>query len=170
MKPLKDFQLPSPEGRFGAVRLHDIHTGIDLYCSPGDEVYAIETGTVVSIEPFTGDIAGSPWWNDTWAVSVKGKTGVAVYGEVKPLVAVGQTVSAGDVLATVLTVLKKDKGRPMTMLHLELYEGPMPHPVWELGDPCPQGLRNPLLLLGECDVASDGDKHRIAGVGEELKG
>ena len=46
------------------------------------------------------------------------------YGEIIPsqYVNVGDMVEEGDVLGWVVPVLKKNKGRPMTMLHLEMYE------------------------------------------------
>jgi hypothetical protein len=80
----------------------------------------MEDGEVVSVEQFTGGDE-SPWWNDTWAVLVRGKSGVIVYGEISSKVEVGQWVSAGDTIGVVSTsVLKKFKGRPMVMLHMEL--------------------------------------------------
>jgi len=46
MKPLNNYILPvdNSQGLFGAIRKHDIHTGIDLYCEKHDIVYAIEDG------------------------------------------------------------------------------------------------------------------------------
>lgn len=109
-------------GSFGAIRKYDIHTGIDLYCKEGDFVYAIEDGIIIDSFYFTGISAGSPWWNDTKAITVEGKSGVILYGEINPYAYVGCKVKKGDVIGTVVTVLKKDKGRPMNMLHLELYK------------------------------------------------
>lgn len=40
--------LPDGPGRFGAVRKHDVHTGIDLYTYPGMPVLAVEDGVVVA--------------------------------------------------------------------------------------------------------------------------
>jgi len=40
--PLDEFIWPGKEGQFGTVRKHDIHTGIDLYCRQGEEVYLIQ--------------------------------------------------------------------------------------------------------------------------------
>lgn len=142
--------VPSSEGDFGAVRKHDYHTGIDLYCPTGTKVLAIEDGVLVHIDwNFTGPGGGSPWWNTTRALLIEGESGVIVYGEATPLVPLGSSVKAGDVIAVVDTsVLKKDKGKPMTMLHLELYEHGTRETVWwKLGEDRPKGLLNPWAIL-----------------------
>ena len=94
-------------GSFGAVRKHDVHTGVDLYCDPGTEVYAVEDGVVVEIEDFTGPKAESPWWHETQAILVEGESGVVLYGEVEALVEVGDKITTGQVVGKVKTVLKK---------------------------------------------------------------
>ena len=129
----------SYQGLFGASRKWDIHTGYDLYCDPGQLVVAMEDGVIVKIENFTGPSAEPPtlWWNDTQAIMVEGATGVIVYGEVKPLdsIKVGDKVKAGKIIGKVVTVLQKDKGLPMTMLHLEVYKpGTRETVVWNLGE------------------------------------
>lgn len=111
---------PHP-GSFGFVRKNHTHEGVDLYVRDGSTVYAVETGAVVGVLPFTGEHADSPWWHDTYAVLIEGASGVVVYGEIAPWVEVGQTVRAGEPLGAVKQVLKNDKGRPMSMLHLELH-------------------------------------------------
>jgi hypothetical protein len=83
--------LPDTPGRFGAVRKHDVHTGVDLYCAVSTKVVAVEAGEVVVIEPFTGPDAASPWWLSTEAVLVEGASGVVVYGEVHPEVRQGSS-------------------------------------------------------------------------------
>jgi len=84
MFPLKKYKYTVPQGEelgaFGVRRKFDVHTGVDLYCENGDEVISIEDGIVVAVEPFTGEIAGFPWWNNTYAVAVLGKSGVINYG------------------------------------------------------------------------------------------
>ena len=65
-------------GAFGAVRRHDVHKGVDLYCPDGTWVHAVEYGRVVDIRWFTGEKVDMPWWNNTQAVSIQGKTGVIV--------------------------------------------------------------------------------------------
>ena len=139
-------------GAFGAVRRHDVHTGVDLHCPEGSLVVAIEPGVVAAVLAFTGSGAGSPWWNDTDAVLVEGSSGVVVYGEVRAAadVRVGTRVSAGDPLGRVVRVLRHDKGRPMSMLHVELYAAGVRDPVWwRLGEPMPAGLCDPTPLLAQ---------------------
>lgn len=138
---------PHP-GAYGVQRKNHVHEGIDLYCPPGTPVQAVEAGQVVAIFPFTGAKAGSDWWEDTDAVLVEGASGVVVYGEIAPVCTVGQNVAAGDTLGHVVTVLKKDKGRPMAMLHLELHDhGAREAPEWPHMDKKPKSLRDPTPYL-----------------------
>lgn len=142
----------SYQGLFGASRKWDIHTGYDLYCDPGQLVVAMEDGVIVKIENFTGPSAEppTPWWNDTQAIMIEGATGVILYGEVKPLdsIKVGDKVKAGKIIGKVITVLQKDKGLPMTMLHLEVYKpGTRETVVWNLGESQPSTLLDPTMLL-----------------------
>ena len=139
-------EMPDALGRFGAVRRHDVHTGVDLYTYPGMPVLAVEDGVVVAIEKFTGPAAGSPWWNETEAVLVEGASGVVCYGEiVTPAgLKIGDSVRREDCVGGVRTVLKEDKGRPMTMLHLELYDHGTRETVWwRLDEPKPPNLLDP---------------------------
>lgn len=149
--PLQDCPhiWPDAAGQFGAVRKHDVHTGLDLYCPIDTPVVAVEPGEIVKVEPFTGEFAGSPWWNNTWAVLVEGPSGVVVYGEVTPHLEEGQIVRAGERLGTVTTpVLKKDKGRPTTMLHLELMlPGSRETLWWKHDEPKPRALLDPSVML-----------------------
>jgi hypothetical protein len=118
-KPL----MPDYPGTFGAVRKFDIHSGVDLYCEIGDKIVAVEDGIVGEVAPFTGKQTGTPWWNDTEAVLVHGKSGVVVYGEVKSLVKPDEEVKAGQVIAEIeIPVLTEFRGRPTCMLHLELLD------------------------------------------------
>jgi len=145
-------RLPDEPGQFGAVRKHDIHTGVDLYTYPGSCVLAVEDGVVVAIEDFTGAVAGSPWWADTQAILVEGKSGVVCYGElIAPRrLAVGDRIQADGFLGCVKTVLRQDKGRPMTMLHFELYtHGTRETVWWRLGEPRPANLLDPTEQLTE---------------------
>ncbi len=79
MFPLKNFKYTIPTGTdlgaFGVPRKHDVHTGVDLYCQEGDPVFAIEQSVITDIIPFTGEIAGFPWWNNTYAVVLSGASG-----------------------------------------------------------------------------------------------
>jgi hypothetical protein len=112
---------PHP-GSFLFPRRFDVHCGIDLYAPMGAPVCAMEKGHVIRVDWFTGPSADTPWWNDTRAVYVKGESGVIVYGEIQEDVKEGDEVLAGQVIACVVPVLRHRKGRPMSMLHLELYD------------------------------------------------
>lgn len=144
--------LGSP-GAFGAVRRHDIHTGVDIYTDLHEPVYAIEDGVVVAIERFTGESADSPWWNDTLALLVEGKSGVVVYGEIDVAedLTVGSEVKQNDYVGNVLQVLKQDKGvTPTCMLHFELHKhGTTQTCWWHHGEAMPNSLLDPTELLNE---------------------
>lgn len=140
---IPDFRAP---GAYGAVRRFDIHTGVDLYAAEGTPVCAVQAGTIIAVENFTGPSAGTPWWLDTQAILIAGASGVVVYGEITPAVQVGDTVQAGQVVGTIKQVLRQDKGvTPVCMLHLELLDHGATEsaPVWALGAPTPAGLLNP---------------------------
>ncbi len=116
-------------GAFACQRKHGKHTGVDLYCDEGQDVYAVEAGTVVGIEHFTGEWDKSPWWNNTDCVLVEGATGVVCYGEIfpNPDLKIGSSVMQGDHIGNVVRVLKDGKerkdipGHRTSMLHMELY-------------------------------------------------
>jgi hypothetical protein len=150
-KPLNSYLLPDKksQGWFGANRKYDIHTGIDLYCNQFDNVYAIEDGIVVNVCNFTGPKAGLDWWNDTDAVLIEGKSGVILYGEIDPIVKIGDHILEGDLIGKILRVLKTDKGLPMDMLHLELYEvGYRGNgEIWNLQEAKPTLLKDPSMLV-----------------------
>lgn len=147
MLPLKRFKLPKSQGEFGAVRKHDIHTGIDLYCNPGIPVFAIEAGIVVRTGPFTGVAANSPWWNDTQYVIIKGESGYILYGEIENIPETGTIIEEGSTIGNVVTVLKVNKGLPMTMLHLELYDDDIEPVIWNPGELKPLNLLDPTFIL-----------------------
>lgn len=162
--------FPDEPGQFGAERVEDVHTGIDLYCELGTEVRSVEDGEVVAIEWFTGEHVPtangvpSTWWHNTKIILVKGASGVVGYGECSPIdgLRVGSVVKAGEVVAVVDTaVLKSFKGRPMVMLHLEMYQeleaqADDSHTVWwPLGAEKPSNLLNPTFYL--LDAAAKGD-------------
>lgn len=113
--------LPPHLGAFGVKRKYHIHEGVDLYVPKNTSVFAVEDGIVTQVAPFTGPSVGSEWWNETQAVWIEGESGVVVYGEIDPSVVLGQFVKAGERIGSVLQVLVKDKGRPMSMLHMELH-------------------------------------------------
>lgn len=153
MKPLSRMPDSIPSGThpgaFGSNRKHDVHTGIDLYCEDGDFVYAIEDGVVVNICDFTGPKVNLPWWNDTRAILIEGKSGVILYGELIEQVKIGDVVIEGQPIGKIKRVLKVDKGLPMDMLHLELYESGYrgDGEIWSLGEVKPNLLKDPSILL-----------------------
>lgn len=139
---------PGTQGAFGAVRKHDIHTGVDLHCPEGTGVVSVEAGTVVAVVPFTGPEAESPWWHSTKAVLVEGPRQVLCYGEIEPVVQVGETVKPDQLIGRVVRVLKQDKGLPTAMLHFEAYNLGTRDPVWwRHGEPKPDNLQDPTPLL-----------------------
>ena len=136
-------------GAFGVKRKHDIHKGIDLYCPEDTPVYAIEDGTVILMEAFTGVNADCPWWEETEGIYIRGESGIFCYGEIKinPSLRVGDEVEWGTLIGNVRRVLKTDKGRPMTMLHLA-YKSYMTTGIpWKLGEPQPDNLLDPTPIL-----------------------
>lgn len=143
--------FPDAPGRFAAKRTHENHTGVDVYTGVGQAVVAMEDGVVVAIERFTGEhVPGepSPWWNNTWAVLVEGASGVVVYGEIRPVVEIGQRLRAGERIGEVIPVLRTFKGRPMVMLHVELLRpGTRKTAVWPRGTCRPRRLLDPTPLL-----------------------
>ena len=149
-----DLEKIPAANRWGAVRKFDNHTGVDLFCDPGTPVYAIEDGEVVKVDWFTGAVIDMPWWEETQAVAVEGKSGVWNYAEItpnEPYIKVGKKIRQGDIIGYVKTVLKKDKGLPMTMLHLELYEHGYrgDWSMWNLNSLPYPGLINPEYIFGE---------------------
>lgn len=164
INPLKNKQLVLPAidsvGDFGSRRSFYYHPGIDLYCESGQEVVAIEDGIVTNIECFTGPNATpeSPWWNETWSIMIEGVSGALGYCELKPSehLKVGSIIKEGDLIATIIPVLKKDKGWGCSMCHFELYvHGTNHHVTWFLDQPKPTELKNPRQLLQKIIEASE---------------
>lgn len=141
---------PHP-GSFGYVRKNHIHEGVDLYAEEGDAVIAIEDGKVLKIIPFTGEITNTPWWNNTYAIFIEHNGYILNYGELIPTEQLkeGDSIKAGQVIGHIRTVLLKDKGRPMAMLHLEMYKTTATSPVseWPLNTEQPEHLIDPTPLL-----------------------
>lgn len=121
--PMPDIPVGTHYGSFDVKRRFDVHTGIDLYAPVGAPVYAIEDSDVVNIRYFTGPEAECPHWNTTWSVDLEGQTGILCYGEIKPdtTIKVGDQIKKGQVVGEVMKVLKKDKGKAMSMLHFSMH-------------------------------------------------
>lgn len=139
-----------PQSRFGSVRKHDTHTGVDIYTANGEPVYAMEDGVVEKIEFFTGPSIGTPWWRDTQAVTIRTKNCLMLYGEIQPLERIeeGMEIKAGRMIGFVVQVLKQDKGmNPLNMLHFEMYTDHPVAVVWNLNEPKPINLIDPTEYL-----------------------
>lgn len=146
--------VPAPgrghPGAFAHVRRNHTHEGVDLYGLKGDLVVALFGGEIVFNGPFTGRLAGSPWWLPTSAIAVEGSEGVLFHGEIEAFdLPVGALVEAGQPLGRLARVLRSDKGRPLHMLHLELYEPGVRQSVgiWASGAPRPTALLDPTSLI-----------------------
>lgn len=140
-------------GRFGFVRRFDVHTGFDIYCPDGEPVFAIEDGIVTDISHFTGEYTtpeSTTWWENTMSIAIEGKSGVILYGEIyEPTLRIGDIVTKGQHIANVKRVLKKDKGLPMSMLHIELYQHGYRGDcvVWDIDGEQPKDLFNIETIL-----------------------
>jgi len=161
MFPLKNYTHPLPTGKdlgaYGVAHKHDVHTGIDLYCNEGDEVFAMKSGKIVAIDWFTGPKVNMPWWNDTQAIAIKSNGSVIVYGEIIPneKLKVGDIIYEGDLLGRVTPVLKEKKGRvpSLSMLHIETYYNYLGKwETWELGLKSPSNLFSPHFTLINSDI------------------
>lgn len=162
LNPMPNVPVGKHYGSFGVARKFAHHCGVDLYAQLGSSVFAVESGTVVDICQFTGEAVKSPWWEDTWQISIEGATGVLVYGEINmqllpfmgnSIIRVGDSVTHGQLLGNVKRVLKKDKGKPTSMLHFMLLQHGFKDndiPTWELGKPKPEGLLDPTAILIQC--------------------
>lgn len=128
------------------------HEGVGLYAPEGTPALSSEDGVVVVIGPFTGPAVCSSWWHDTQAIFVEEASGVVVYGELMPQQSLshGDQIFAGQNLGHLTPVLRKDKGRPGCMLHIELHKRGTRHaPGWDHGQDKPFTLPDPTPYLLE---------------------
>ena len=105
----------------------------------------------MKLRPWTGVKANCEWWEDTDAILIEGESGLVVYGEIeiKSNIKEGDKIKKGDIIGFVKRVLKKDKGRPTSILHLELRKPGFYKNVdknWE-NDSVPEGILNPTKYL-----------------------
>lgn len=151
LNPMPLIPIGQHPGSFGFVRSHDIHTGVDLYAPVGCPVHAMQGGKVISIEWFTGETINMPWWENTRAVYIESETGVFNYGEIfeRPNLKIGDKVQGGDFIGYVVPVLKHFKGRPQSMLHIELYDHGYTDTwdAWKVGESQPEHLKDPTKYL-----------------------
>lgn len=151
--------INSHPGAFGCARKYNFHEGVDLYGSPGDIVYSISGGEVISNLPFTGPSEGHPWWLPTNAVLVRNfiDDGYFVYGELASSLTPGTIVNSGDQIGTLLPVLPPEKyrqdipGHSVTMLHLErwnsCYDISTGWSSWNSRESRPKYLQDPTPIL-----------------------
>jgi len=155
-------------GAFGARRKFDVHEGVDIYCVEGAESRAVEDGEVVDSYQYTGAAADCGWWNDTWCIKVRGKSGVVTYGELQmpssPLASakhypeIGAKIKAGDFIGVVGRVLKENKLRPdirhhnVAMLHMELRTESCHIDGWKLDGDRDKRLLDPTPYLKSKDL------------------
>ena len=149
--PLNNYSNPIPinnESSFAHIRKHDIHTGIDLHTEEGSKVLSIAKGKVIKVIHFTGTKANSPWWEETDAILVSHSFGVVLYGELTAKVKEGEELEMGQEIGLIKRVLKTNKGKPQSMLHLEYYNQKVDDGVvWNLNEDVPKGLLNPYEIL-----------------------
>lgn len=148
-------------GAFGAIRKYDIHEGVDIYTHDGADVLAVENGVITAVYEFTGKKADCDWWNETWCVKVKGKSGVVTYGELKKprdSVKPGKKVYPGFVIGHVTPVLRPEKYRPdirnhsVAMLHMELRKETCHIDGWKLDGERDKRLLDPTPYLKSKDM------------------
>lgn len=151
--PMPDIPCANHHGAYMVKRKFDVHTGVDLYASEGTNVFAVEDGEVIAIRPFTGEIAGTPFWEDTHCIDIEGQTGTIGYGEVLPAegLKVGDFVKAGQQIAKVKRVLKEFKGKPTSMLHFSIHRHGLRHLLRDQQDPTMESFYDlqidPTMLL-----------------------
>ena len=164
--PMPDIPCCLHHGAFFVKRKFDVHTGVDLYAPEGTKVYSIEDGEIVKIRPYTGKFAGTDFWNETWSIEVEGHTGIISYGEIKPLngLAAGDRVTAGFPLGHVMKVLKEDKGKPTSMLHVAVHTHGWKHLIKDQEDPEQESFYDlqidPTMLLIQLKNMADMKKIR----------
>lgn len=154
IKNIKYIPINQHPGAFGFKRKHDIHTGVDLYCSENDIVYAIEDSKIINKGIFTGEKVGTNWWNETYFLMLEGKTGVFCYGEILIKDNLNDDIKEGQEIGKVIPVLKESKirkdieGHSNNMLHLELYKHGTKQPVsWQHNKEKPYSLLDPSSFL-----------------------
>jgi len=149
-----DSEHTSHPGWFGAKRKYDIHTGVDLYCNPQELVYPFEEGEIVDIGYFTGPKVNSTWWKESKYISIKGKSGIILYGELAPNknIQLGQKVKTTDNIAKVVRILNHPPtnsvpDHKMDMLHIELLKNKNTYNNWENELSKPNGLKDPSVYI-----------------------
>ena len=82
-----------------------------------------------------------------WYREVYNSLREVVYGEIEPLVSIGDTVSIGSILGKVQQVLKNNKGLPTSMVHIESYSKLIDPVIWKHNESKPEYLEYPTLII-----------------------
>lgn len=133
----KKIPVLNTPGSFWEKREDRYHCGIDIYAPEGSEVLSVEDGKVIDIRMFTSP-KEVPYWNTTYCVLIKNKSGfICKYAELGDVtVRNNEIVKSGQTIGHVGKVLDLDqidksspqyiqnlkKNNYQSMLHFELYE------------------------------------------------
>lgn len=153
--PLPDCTWSLPCGKyhpagFGARRMYNLHTGIDLFCEHMQPLASVEAGKVISIRDFSKNKNKKPWLNRTRVILIEGQTGVVAYCNVRerPGLKPGDEVGAGEIIGNVIRINKKRRKNDVCMLHIELYSpGTKKRVIWSYNFPKPPQLLDPSKYL-----------------------
>ena len=163
----KNIPTAASPGSFWENRGDRHHCGVDIYASEGSDVLSVEDGIVLEVDVFTSP-EKIPYWNTTYYVLIKNKSGLickyAELGDVK--VKEDESVKAGHLIGHVGLVLnskkinktsplyiqKINKNQKHSMLHFELYNNKPKSSKKYLGGNCfedkkPDNLLDPTNYL-----------------------
>lgn len=167
--------LPDPGslGCFWEERGDKLHCGVDIYAPPFSDVISIESGQVIDKGKYSSP-ENKPWFNLTYYIVIKSAEKIMFkytgLGEI--FVHIGDYISSGQIIATLIESLNRENINHRTpfhmrelahlgrtcMLHLELYKAPVtecrPYEFGEFqGKYKPQSLINPNQYLFEFSKA-----------------
>jgi len=167
--PMPDIPVASHHGAYMVKRRFDVHTGVDLFTCEGSDVFSIEEGEIVAIRKFTGNEAGTDFWENTMAIDIEGKTGTICYGEIEPSssLKVGDTVKGGQFIGKVKRVLKEYKGKATSMLHVAIHRHGLKYLLKDQNDPDMESFYDlqldPTMLLIQLKNKADLKMLKITG-------
>lgn len=131
------------KGSFGSKRKSNYNTGVDVFCPPELDVYALEGGVVVKVII-----------KDTFKiVMVEGYSGVVAYGNVLPEedLVEGMAIEVGDIIGTTIPYYVHTKAGEelvISKLHIEYYRHGTKFPeFWAFGCEKPKRLLDPTRNL-----------------------
>ena len=152
-----NIRIPVGAGQPNSIGSQEYHNssllkcGIDITCLPNFNIYAVESGTIISIETFF-DNKKKPWISSSKALLVSGEHGVVCYGNIEPCdtLKVGSRVNRGTVLGRTVPYFSKPSKTEEgdTRLRFELYRhGTRQRPTWRVNSQIPKSILNPVPLL-----------------------